>query len=95
MASCCQLLHLVLKLHPKSCGFVITAADAPGRAMVFSSLGSLGLRCSLRLDMEDDLPRLKNERQLPTGDFLDLMGGLFLQQTVFQWVIILETVSGY
>ena len=46
--------------------------------MAFSSLGSLGLRGSLRLDMEEDLPRLKKERQLPTGDFLDLIGGLFL-----------------
>lgn len=46
--------------------------------MAFSSFGSLGLRCSLRLDMEEDLPRLKKERQLPTGDFLDLIGGLFL-----------------
>lgn len=46
--------------------------------MALSSLGSLGLRCSLRLDMDDDLPRLKKERQFPTGDFLDLMGGLFL-----------------
>lgn len=47
--------------------------------MALSSLGSLGLRCNFRLDMEEDLPRLKNERQLPTGDFLDLIGGLFLK----------------
>lgn len=52
--------------------------DSPARAMAFSSLGSLGLRCSLRLDIDEDLPKLKKERQLPTGDFLDLLGGLFL-----------------
>lgn len=46
--------------------------------MVLSSLGSLGLRCSLRLDIAEDLPKLKKERQLPTGDFLDLLGGLLL-----------------
>lgn len=46
--------------------------------MAFISEGSLGLRCSLRLDMEDDFPRLKKERQLPTGDFFILLGGLFL-----------------
>lgn len=53
--------------------------DLPASAMALSSLGSLGLRCNFRLDMEEDLPRLKNERQLPTGDFLDLIGGLFLK----------------
>lgn len=53
-------------------------SDSPARAMAFSSLGSLGLRWSLRFDMEEDFPRLKKERQLPTGDFLDLIGGLFL-----------------
>ena len=46
--------------------------------MALSSLGSLGFLCSLRLDMEDDFPRLKKDRQLPTGDFLALTGGLFL-----------------
>lgn len=46
--------------------------------MALSSLGSLGLRCNFRLDMEEDLPKLKKDRQLPTGDFLDLIGGLFL-----------------
>lgn len=46
--------------------------------MALSSFGSLGLRCSFRLDIEEDLPRLKNDRQLPTGDFLDFMGCLFL-----------------
>lgn len=46
--------------------------------MALSSLGSLGLRWSLRLDMEEDLPRLKKERQLPTGDFFAFTGGLFL-----------------
>lgn len=29
--------------------------------------------------MAEDLPKLKNDRQLPTGDFLDLIGGLFLK----------------
>lgn len=52
--------------------------DSPARAMALSSVGSLGLRCSLRLDIAEDLPKLKKERQLPTGDFLDLLGGLFL-----------------
>lgn len=46
--------------------------------MALSSFGSLGLRCSLRLDIEEDLPKLKKDRQLPTGDFLDFMGCLFL-----------------
>lgn len=46
--------------------------------MAFISEGSLGLRCSLRLDTEEDFPRLKKERQLPTGDFFILLGGLFL-----------------
>lgn len=58
--------------------FQMWSEDSPAIAMAFSSLGSLGLRCSLRFDMEEDLPRLKKERQLPTGDFLDLIGGLFL-----------------
>lgn len=53
--------------------------NLPASAMALSSLGSLGLRCNFRLDMEEDLPKLKNERQLPTGDFLDLIGGLFLK----------------
>lgn len=52
--------------------------DSPARAIALSSVGSLGLRCSLRLDIAEDLPKLKKERQLPTGDFLDLLGGLFL-----------------
>ena len=47
--------------------------------MAFISEGSLGLRCSLRLDTDDDFPRLKKERQLPTGDFFILLGGLFLE----------------
>lgn len=51
----------------------------PASAMALSSLGSLGLRCNFRLDMEEDLPKLKKDRQLPTGDFLDLIGGLFLK----------------
>lgn len=51
---------------------------SPARAMAFISEGSLGLRCSLRLDTEEDFPRLKKERQLPTGDFFILLGGLFL-----------------
>ena len=54
-----------------------------------SSLGSLGLRRSFLLlsaeeeeddDDEEDFPRLKKERQLPTGDFLDLMGCRFLSE---------------
>lgn len=48
--------------------------------MALSSFGSLGLRCSFRLDIEEDLPKLKKDRQLPTGDFLDFMGSLFLGQ---------------
>lgn len=54
-------------------------APLPARAMAFISEGSLGLRCSLRLDTDDDFPRLKKERQLPTGDFFILLGGLFLE----------------
>ncbi|KAG8141491.1 hypothetical protein E2320_007108, partial [Naja naja] len=55
-------------------------APLPARAIAFISDGSLGLRCSFRLESEDDFPRLKKERQLPTGDFFILLGGLFLQQ---------------
>lgn len=58
---------------------MICRNDSPASAMALSSLGSLGLRCNFRLDMDEDLPKLKNERQLPTGDFLDLIGGLFLK----------------
>lgn len=50
----------------------------PPNAMALSSLGSLGFLWSLRLDVEEDLPRLKNDRQLPTGDFFDFIGCLFL-----------------
>lgn len=52
----------------------------PASAMAFISEGSLGLRCSFRLETEEDFPRLKKERQLPTGDFFILLGGLFLEQ---------------
>lgn len=52
----------------------------PPNAMALSSLGSLGFRCSLRLDVDEDLPRLKNDRQLPTGDFFDFIGCLFLDK---------------
>lgn len=50
----------------------------PFKAMAFISEGSLSLRCSFRFETEDDLPRLKKERQLPTGDFFILFGGLLL-----------------
>ena len=54
----------------------------PGSAMLFISLGSLGCRFSFRFDTDWDLPRWKNESQLPTGDFLALAGGrLLLQHT--------------
>lgn len=53
--------------------FQLWKNDSPLKAIAFSSFGSLGLRCSLRLDVAEDLPKLKKERQLPTGDFLDLM----------------------
>lgn len=59
--------------------------NLPARAMALSSLGSLGLRCNFRLDMEEDFPKLKKERQLPTGDFLDLIGGLFLKMKMEGW----------
>lgn len=54
---------------------VTAAVISPGSAMLFISLGSLGCRFSLRLDTDWDLPRWKNESQLPTGDLLALAGG--------------------
>lgn len=50
--------------------------------MAFISVGSLGLRVNFLLDIEEDdedFPRLKKERQLPTGDFFIFGGGLFLR----------------
>lgn len=55
------------------------AECSPFKAMAFISEGSLSLRCNLRLETEDDFPKLKKERQLPTGDFFILFWGLFLQ----------------
>lgn len=51
---------------------------SPFRAMAFISEGSLSLRCNFRLETDDDFPKLKKERQLPTGDFFILFWGLFL-----------------
>lgn len=59
----------------------------PPNAMALSSLGSLGFRCSLRLDVEEDLPRLKNDRQLPTGDFFDFIGCLFLYKNEYHKIL--------
>lgn len=69
---------------------------SPARAMAFISEGSLGLRCSLRLDTEEDFPRLKKERQLPTGDFFILLGGLFLgrESGTHGWRGVLQLNSG-
>lgn len=64
----------------KFTGYVPAAVISPGRAMLFISLGSLGCRFSLRLVTDWDLPRWKNESQLPTGDFLGLAGGRLLLQ---------------
>lgn len=46
--------------------------DSPFRAMAFISEGSLSLRCSFRFETDEDFPKLKKERQLPTGDFFIL-----------------------
>lgn len=51
---------------------------SPFRAMAFISEGSLSLRCNFRLETDDDFPKLKKERQLPTGDFFILFCGLLL-----------------
>jgi len=44
----------------------------PFRDRAFISEGSLSFRCNFRLETDDDFPKLKKERQLPTGDFFIL-----------------------
>jgi hypothetical protein len=60
--------------------------------MAFISEGSLSLRCNFRLETDDDFPRLKKERQLPTGDFFILFWGLFLWER--KQLISIKTAQG-
>lgn len=71
----------------EACGLATPAAllaaqegrgHQPFRAMAFISEGSLSFRCNFRLETDDDFPKLKKERQLPTGDFFILFWGLLL-----------------
>ena len=59
---------------------VLTAgcAPLPARTTTSVSEGSLALRCSWHLAAEDGFLGLKQEHQLPAGDFFILLGGFCL-----------------